>query len=96
MSKKVYTKEEIGCWIDGTFGLDHAMRKLAEIAEAPIWLSDADSREIEAIAVLATGDPTKLSDDHHEFDLATDYLAQHTDDDLSWLWEGGDLILTQY
>lgn len=50
------------------------------------WLSETHS-------ILATGNPEELSGDHSEFNDATDYLQENTEEGLVWVWTDGDLIL---
>ena len=84
-----FTKNEMGVWIDGGFGMAHAMQKLAQMT-GTLAKTDDDK---EALKVLATGDPEKLSDDHWELDHATGMLEDVTSADLTWEWDGGDLLL---
>jgi len=85
-----YTKEDVGCYIDGAFGMDHACDVLANLVGAV--LTEASSRE--KIVLGLRLDHKRLSDDHSELDDATDILQEHTEDGLVWIWDAGDLILT--
>ena len=49
----------------------------------------------EIVEILKTGNAQKLSDDHFEFDIALEYLSDHTATGLSWVWEDGNLFLTR-
>lgn len=79
----MFTRKDLGCWVDGAYGMEHAGQKLASM----------------------------LSDEHHalcnellhpegEFysealDDATAILQEDTEEGLVWIWEAGDLILTE-
>jgi len=95
-----YTKEDIGCYIDGAFGMDHAMVKLAILLIDFMPLSVNNTRQFpseelaETYEILLSGDESKLSDDYSELNDATDILQEHTEDGLVWIWDAGDLILT--
>jgi len=85
-TKYVFTKAEIGCWIDGAFGMDHAADKLmAMLANCP---------QTESIETLIDElDPTSVVR-YEVLDDATDALWAFTEPGLVWIWEAGDLILT--
>ena len=84
--KKLYTKEDIGCWIDGAFGLDHAASVLAGMLPYTI-LTNEGKKCVNRLRA------SRISDDHWEFDYATELLYDYTAKDLLWVWEAGDLIL---
>ena len=80
---KIFTRDDIGCWIDGAYGIDHAADKLAAML--------LDCGETAAAQMLAVRDEDFISD---EIDDATELLDQYTAEGLSWYWTAGDLILT--
>ena len=103
----IFTDSDIGCWIDGAFGIDHAARKLSImlISNMPINSGTNTSQfpstslaecyqRLSDSAMASENLYFSLSDDHSEFKEATDYLQSVTADGLVWLWEAGDLILT--
>jgi len=86
--KKTFTEKDVGCWIDGAFGTDHAMLKLRELIHT---CPDIPEKELDTI--LASADPQKLSDSYWEFDEAESILQDNTEEGLIWVWETGDLML---
>ena len=84
--KTSYTENDIGCWIDGAFGLDHAASVLAEMLPYSL-LHPAEKKCINRLRA------NLISDDHWEFDFATELLDTFTAPGLIWVWEAGDLIL---
>ncbi len=73
----LFTEKDKGCWIDGTFGEAHAIRKAKGI------LQNIPNR------LTYSGVP---GDEF--FDNFTDCLQENTAPGLTWIWEAGDLILT--
>jgi len=85
-----YTEKDLGCWIDGAYGIGSGMKKLCDMVSNGLVKSQSD----QAISrVLDSGDPTRLSDDHGEFDRATELIQDNTESGLVWVWEVGDLVL---
>jgi hypothetical protein len=86
-----YTDQDMGVHIDGTYGHDHAMQKMASM------LGDVDS--IRAGTLLEEYDDGSSSmDDEFQgewLDDATEALQEVTDPKLSWEWDGGDLVLRE-
>jgi hypothetical protein len=82
--KARYTSSDIGCWVDGAYGIDHALAKIADM------LSDLPSAQSSSLARLLRED-TESADEM--LDEACDLLAEHTDPGLIWVWVGGDLLL---
>lgn len=95
-----YYKSDVGCWIDGAFGIQHAAEKLSSMlsfarqgeSETP---SQAQERWllVEDLDAFSSGN----TDDEfieETFDDATEFLQGVTADGLVWIWEAGDLILT--
>lgn len=74
--KPEYGKSEMGCWIDGAFGHDHAHEKIASMLG---WKGR---------------NPGDCTIDYCSLDDDTEKLYETTDLNLSWIWDGGDLILT--
>lgn len=79
-----YGASDVGCYIDGAYGLRHARAKLegliagfAKTEHQKATLSDLGSSEWY----------------DEVMDEATDILQAHTDEDYVWCWESGDLIL---
>jgi hypothetical protein len=97
---KRFNASDVGCWIDGVYGLDHAMSKLAIMLIDSVPLdqnnlaSFPSTNLAEVYDVLTSGNVDKLADDHGEFNDATEYLESVTTDGLVWIWDAGDLILT--
>lgn len=87
----VYTKDDVGCWIDGAFGEEHAAAKLLRM------LSDSGQEHIQEDWEDLT-DPTSCFSRAEAVDefcrIATAVLQDQTEAGLVWIWEAGDLILT--
>lgn len=77
-----YTKKDIGCWIDGAYGEKHSRIKLATMME------ELGNME------LARELLKEPSEDWEEMNDATYTLEENTEEGLMWIWEAGDLILT--
>ena len=84
-----YTKKDVGCWIDGAFGLDHQRAKLADMIRDLETQEMIDTRGYSVVESLASDAP----DDDSDVDDALDILQQFTDADLVWCFESGDLLL---
>jgi len=87
-----FTEREAGCWVDGTYGTDHALRKLAEMVE------DAGGVPGAALAAEMRHAAVDLEAPAAEFwtemaDDALALLAEATDPGYVWAWDGGDLLL---
>ena len=85
----IYRENDVGCWIDSSFGIDHACYKLCQMLE-PL-------KEHEAKIV---GYQDDLQDYDEEWigeamDKATDILQSYTEDGFVWEWYEGALILTK-
>ena len=79
----VFTDSDVGCWVDGAYGMDHARDKVAEML---VGIDDKMSDELGAMS------------DEDEFlseaiDAATDLLNDHVAEGLCFVWYAGDLIL---
>lgn len=132
MPSPTYTRADLGCWIDGAFGTDHAVDKLramllecdgpckvsyrgfcgevsrefATRERAEQWArqvgkhSDSTfagglSAEHRAMAeeavdseIMGAWEPSEWLND------ATEALYSYTAPGLAWIWDAGDLILT--
>ena len=80
----MYTKNDIGCYIDGCYGLKHQRLKLIEIME--------DIKEKTLAQEL-----NSYKDDVCYDEILNDCiikLQENTKEGLIWAWDGGDLILT--
>lgn len=85
--RPAFTHKDVGGWIDGAFGEDHARAKLVGILEEYFGSSPG-------VADIIRGLEGEPSDDLSEMDDATAYLQEHTAQGLVWMWDAGDLILT--
>ena len=84
--KPVFDTSDVGCWIDGAFGLNHVRDKLQQMliqCGLPVSMGDK-----ELYLELEQSDS-----DHDVFDIATETLQEFTKDGLVWIWSAGDLIL---
>ncbi|MDY6834190.1 MAG: hypothetical protein SVY53_05245 [Chloroflexota bacterium] len=85
-----YTKDHVGCWIDGANGETHAIYTLIQLVS---WLENPD--HVNIISELEEC----LEDDEYIDECinnAVDVLQENTDDGLSWIWyNGGDLCLVK-
>ena len=78
--KPIYTKEEEGCYGDGSLGHSHVREKLAHL----IFPFNA------GLSDLLREDP---SDDMSEEDEALEILGEHSAPGMVWEFHDGDLIL---
>lgn len=95
-----WTKEDVGCMSDGSYGTDHHMRKLAWLLQSTLPSKDGitlypSNEDGEIYDVLRSGDTSKLSDDHSELDRAVDMLNEWTEEDISFAFVDGDLLLIE-
>lgn len=81
-----WTKEDAGCYVDGTFGEDHLRDVLAGLLRVT---GGAD----ELASSLHSPDPEDDSGD--DIIDALEHLQEHTEDGLSWILDNGDLFLLQ-
>lgn len=99
-----FTEADVGTWIDGAYGEEHAVEKMAEMMDDVIShkgtrILDPGLRQ-RAINVAEELRHMKRSDDY-EFAQevllyeATEILQEATDESLVWEWEAGDLFLTE-
>src|ERR1700735_2119802 len=86
-----YTKKAIGCYIDGAFGQDHRRAKLADLIR-DLETQDMINARGYSVTECLTEEP---SDDFSEEQDALDILQEFTEADLVWVFEAGDLILTE-
>lgn len=78
-AKKIYLKEDVGCYADGSFGWDHVRARLADLVES----LDAN---------LADDLRSTMTDDAGEEEEALDLLQDVTESGLVWMLDG-DLLL---
>jgi hypothetical protein len=92
MMKPVFTKADVGCWIDGAFGPKHRREKLVCMLEDIADCLDASEwADIQALTEELESTP---SDDYGEEEDAIEILQDYTEEGLVWIQDGGDLILT--
>ena len=87
----MFGKSDIGCHVDGTFGVDHAMEKVYTMLLS--FNSNCED-------LLKEYDEYKKNVDTWEhvpewLDDATGKLQERTEGHLEWVWEGGDLLLVE-
>lgn len=83
----VFDNRDLGTWIDGAYGTAHALEKMASMV-ARVMTPEAS----ELLEEFEEG-----IDEEYEsewLDDATEELNAATEEGLSWVWDGGDLILT--
>ena len=86
MSKPVYTRRDLGCWIDGAGGQDHRRAKLRDMLEECFQVSDpAMQSDIQRIQRYLEDD---MSDDASEEDEAIEIIQHHTEEGLIWEQDG--------
>lgn len=89
MTTKIFSKEDIGCYIDAAFGLDHARRRLVELLSCVPRSSKVQKLMVEL------EEEENLDFIFEAMDEAVDILSQYTTEDIMWLFEAGDLILME-
>lgn len=84
----IFTDKDKGCWIDGAFGERHALQKMKAI------LPDRGNWEIlkDELQACIDGDEDEFIDE--TLRGCVNALEIYTQPGLYWLWEAGDLILT--
>ena len=83
------TKKDMGCWIDGSFGIDHVNKKLAELLITNIHHHGITQTYI--INSLLNKDYAFHYDAQND---AIDILHTICEDDVEFFWVDGDLILS--
>jgi hypothetical protein len=81
------TKKDMGCWIDGSFGVDHVNKKLANLL---LEYFPACNRSIYNCLV-------RNKDYDLQYDAQTDavdLLQTICEEDVEFFWIDGDLILS--
>lgn len=89
MTVKVFTKEDIGCYIDGAYGFDHARQRLAEL----LTCVPQSSRVRQIIAELESEE--NIDYVYEAIEEALDVLSQYTSEEVVWMMEAGDLTLME-
>lgn len=94
--KTLFTKQDIGCHADGTFGNDHCRNVLQTLLD-DVGRSDGfePSEQLTYIAEIRRFLMADPSDDFSEEDEAIEILQSVTDDNLQWVMESGDLLLIE-
>lgn len=93
----LYTRVSKGCYIDGSFGLDHCRKRLVQIMQKlahDLWVAGAQYNDFRARALLLEeelqGDPT---DDDSETLEAVELMNEFCAGGMHFEFEAGDLIL---
>ena len=99
MKNRIFTSEDIGCWVDGSFGDDYLRGRLVDMLDTyfpedhthyvqpGIWITDCPPCIANRLHVYR-------SDDAEEIYEAVSLLESITDENVTWILEAGDLILT--
>ena len=84
-----FDERDIGTWIDGALGEEHAMTKMAEML--------TDVATARANSLLEEYDADEIDEEFEQewLDDATEELQVATKDGLVWEWEAGDLFLVR-
>lgn len=82
----IWTKADVGCYVDGANGESHAVERVYDLLEA-CGEEGAKLRD----DMNGDGDDGYSIDEW--LDDATDVLQEHTEDGFYWYWEAGDLFL---
>jgi len=107
---KLFFASQVGCFIDGALGQEHAVEKMVSMLET---IKHASKETDRAETIQELFDDLELMDseywdrdeevirntpDTRSFDewldSATEILQEVTEDGYVWFWEAGDLILT--
>ena len=81
-----WSRKEVGVWIDGTYGLDHARAKLWRMVYTTYPSTNVYAELIESLKGDAPDGPW-------DEDEALDALNDACEDGLSFEWYEGDLML---
>lgn len=93
MPTPTYTRADLGCWVDCAYGTDHAVAKLHDM------LRSCDGMTGAHLDMAEESPPDCENWEDSEFcneylDDMTEALYFYTEPGLVWLWDAGDLILT--
>jgi hypothetical protein len=80
----LFTRSDVGCWVDGAFGEDHRRDKLSVLLES-IGTPNALN--------LATELLEPAPDDYSDEDDALELLQENTEEGLIWMMEAGNILL---
>src|SRR3972149_3998056 len=83
--KPVWTRDDVGCYIDNAHGMAHARGRLIEL-----MLEVEESERTAELVKALEGD---MSDDDWESDEALDLINEYCAPDVSFMWVDGDLLL---
>ena len=84
------TKKDMGCWIDGAYGLDRTRNKLASLIE---MYSHKPNEHTDLINSL-NNHVELFDDDFSTMDSAVEILQTICEEDVEFFWIDGDLILS--
>lgn len=89
-----FTDADLGGWIDGAYGSEHAVEKMEEMLD-DLGTQYAENlvNELEEIADLDLEEAGEAYDEWLED--ATTALQEETEPGLVWEWEAGDLVLRE-
>lgn len=92
-----FTVVGLGTWIDGAFGVDHAVQKMASDLLPTVVRRSSDAALQDAAQELMDEYDNDLEEDDWDewLDDATEVVQDATEPGLTWEWDGGDLVLTQ-
>jgi hypothetical protein len=85
MSKTIFTKKDVGCYGDHSFGWDHVRHVLADLITSSLKFGP----EADKLAKELRSEPP---DDYSDEQDALDLLNQHTEEGLVWVIDQ-DLLL---
>jgi hypothetical protein len=94
--KKTYwfTESDLGSWIDGAYGSEHAIQKMEEmLGDLGTQYAENLMGELDEIADLELDEASDAYDEW--LDDATTALQEETEPGLVWEWEAGDLVLRE-
>lgn len=83
-----YRENDCGCWIDGSYGIEHQCAKLASMLPSK-------HKDLIEHLIRCQADPSLLSDDMSEIEEVTEVLNSYCTPNVRFIWESGNLILIQ-
>ena len=95
--KYAFTVVGIGTWIDGAFGEEHAVEKMARdlLPTVARRSSDEELRDAAQELIDEYEDELEEEDWSEWLDDATEVVQDATEPGLTWEWDAGDFVLTQ-
>ena len=91
----IFTKRDIGCYADGTFGTDHRRHILCDLLSNIGGLMKLASDMRLTANSLSEELIDDLPDDYSDEDDAIDFLNELTEDGSIWTMVDGDLLLIE-